>query len=424
MANNQQTLGFSYFSAPEFLIKNRIDTWFPLLKELGGKQLIIEASFNRAIPEDVFQTAYANDQEIIIHFTDELPLARKFNDVAVLLDTYAKWGVKYVILGSQPNCKSGWTNSGWRNDNLVDHFLDRFIPLADYLEKLGLTPVFPPLQPGGDYWDTAFLEMAIRGLKRRQMDALLDKLCLASFGHTFNRSLTWGEGGPENWPSTLPYATPEGQEDQIGFNNYEWLQAIVERTTGKRPTVLIMDAGNPAVDLSLAGADTSLERLQLIVEACHGAESDTETSLPALDGSILACTFDLDTLSMLLGGNLSVASLKSLFGVNDESASADKGKSTFNGKPITHYLLLPAHETGVSDVVLKKVRPIIKQCNPTIGFSLEEAKLAKKVSVFPDPVIFPDAKIAALRAAGCTVEILPQSGIEIATLLHSMSSRN
>ncbi len=256
------------------------------------------------------------------------------------------------------------------------------------------------------------------------MDVLLEKLCLASVGYTFNRSLTWGEGGPENWPSTQPYATPEGQEDQLGFNNYEWLQAIVERTTGKRPTVLIMDAGNPAVDVSLAGADTSLERLQLIVEACHGSESDVEASLPVFDGSILACTFDLDTLSMLLGGNLSVASLKSIFGINNGNTLASEDKSTFKGKPITHYLLLPARETGVSDVVLKKVRPIIKQCNPTIGFSLEEAKLAKKVSIFPDPVIFPDAKIAALRAAGCTVEILPQSGIEIATLLHGMSSRN
>ena len=220
-----------------------------------------------------------------------------------------------------------------------------------------------------------------------------------------------------------PIRTPEGQEDQLGFNNYEWMQAIVERLTGKRPTVLILDAGNPAVDLNMAGIDTSLERLQLIVEACNGAETATDINLPELNGSLLACTFDLDTLSTLLGGNLSIAALQSIFKGNRAEPSAD-GKSTFNGKPIAHYLLLPAHETGVSDVVLKKVRPIIKQCNPTIGFSLEEAKLAKKVTIFPDPVIFPDAKIDALRAAGCAVEILPQSGIEIATLLHGMPSRN
>lgn len=424
MSDIRQNLGFSYFSAPEYLIKNRVETWFPILKELGSKQIIIEASFDRAVPEDVFQTASQNGQEIIIHFVEELPLARKFNDVAVLLDTYARWGVKYVILGNQPNSKSGWSKTGWRNDNLVDHFLDRFIPLADYIEKLGLIPVFPPLQPGGDYWDTAFLEMAIRGLKRRQMDTLLDKLCLASFGYTFNRSLTWGAGGPENWPGARPYATPEGQEDQLGFNNYDWMQSVVERITGKRPAALILDAGNPAVDLTLAGTDTSLERMQLIVKACQGSETGENVELPDMDGSLIACTFDLDTLLTLFGGDLSIAALRAIFLVDGADTPDTKYKSGLNEKPIAHYLLLPAHETGVSDAVLKKVRPIIKQCNPTIGFSLEEAKLARKVSVFPDPVIFTDEKINALRLAGCSVEILPQSGIEIATLLHGMPPRN
>lgn len=424
MSNIQQNLGFSYFSAPEYLIKNRVETWFPILKDLGSKQIIIEAGFDRAVPEDVFQTAYENDQEIIIHFVDELPLARRFNDVAVLLDTYARWGVKYIILGNQPNSKSGWSKTGWRNDNLVDHFLDRFIPLADYIEKLGLIPVFPPLQPGGDYWDTAFMDMAIRGLKRRQMDLLLTKLCLASFGYTFNRSLTWGAGGPENWPGAQPYATPEGQEDQLGFTHFEWMQSVVERITGKRPAVLIIDAGNPAVDLNLAGSETSLERMQLIIEACQGINPDASLELPDLDGSLIACTFGLDTLLTLFGGDLSIAALRNIFNAKDLKTEESDQKSKTNNKPIAHYLLLPAHEMGVSDVVLKKVRPIIKQCNPTIGFSLDEAKLAKKVSVFPDPLIFPDEKINALRLAGCAVEILPKSGIEIATLLHGMPSRN
>ena len=424
MSDIRQNLGFSYFSAPEYLIKNRVETWFPILKELGSKQIIIEASFDRAVPEDVFQTAYENDQEIIIHFVEELPLARKFNEVAVLLDTYARWGVKYIILGNQPNSKSGWNKTGWRNDNLVDHFLDRFIPLADYIEKLGLTPVFPPLQPGGDYWDTAFLEMAFRGLKRRQMDTLLDKLCLASFGHTFNRSLTWGAGGPESWPGARPYATPEGQEDQMGFNNYEWMQAVVERTIGKRPAALIMDAGNPAVDPNLAGSDTSLERIQLIVKACRGAEPVVDAELPKLNGSLIACMFDMDTLLALFDGDLSITALRAIFQVEDAGAPDTGKKSQENDKPIAHYLLLPAHKAGVSDVVLKKVRPIIKQCNPTIGFSLEEAKLARKVSVFPDPVIFTDKELNALRLAGCAVEILPQSGMEIATYLHGMPPRN
>lgn len=420
MANIRQNLGFSYFSAPEYLIRNRVETWFPILNSLGSSQLILEASFDRAIPEDVFQTAYENGQEIIIHFKGELPLARKFNEVAILLDTYARWGVKYIILGDQPNSKSGWASTGWRNDNLVDHFLDRFIPLADYIEKLGLIPVFPPLQPGGDYWDTAFMEMAIRGLQRRQMSALLEKFCIASYAHTFSRSLTWGAGGPESWPSARPYGTPEGQQDQLGFNHFEWMQAVVERTCGERPSVLILDAGNPATDQS--NRDQALESIQRVVKACLGEELAQE--MPALDGSLLACTFDLDTLAEVLEGNLTVSALQAIFKSGEDGNLGSAGKAIGDEKPITHYLLLPAHETGVSDVVLNKVRPIIKQYSPTVGFSLEEAKLAKRVSVFPDPLLFTDEKLNTLRAAGCSVEILPQSGIEIATFLSGMPTRN
>jgi hypothetical protein len=71
----------------------------------------------------------------------------------------------------------------------------------------------------------------------------------------------------------------------------------------------------------------------------------------------------------------------------------------------------------VSDVVLNKVRPLIKKFRPTLGFSIEEALHAAKVTVFPDPNIFTAEQINKLRVAGCDVEILPQAGIEIATLL-------
>jgi hypothetical protein len=86
-------------------------------------------------------------------------------------------------------------------------------------------------------------------------------------------------------------------------------------------------------------------------------------------------------------------------------------------KHLAHYLLLPSYESGVSDVVLNKVRPIIKKLHPTMGFSLEEASHAEKVSIFPDPYLFKEQQINQLRSAGCEVEILPESGIEIATRL-------
>lgn len=426
MRKTIQTIGFTYFSAPEFLIKKRVETWFPLLQQMGGSQVILESSFTRAIPEDVFQTAEENGLEPIIHFTSELPLARTFNDLSIVLDAYARWGVQYIILGDKPNTKPAWPAAGWHFDNLVDHFLDRFIPLANYIEQIGMTPVLPPLQPGGDYWDTAFLEKVLEGLKRRQMSALLDKLCLASYGYTFNRPLSWGAGGPEQWSSSKPYLTPEGEQDQIGFQNFEWQQAIALRVTGRQYPALILDAGYPGKSELVKGSEPVIEAIQLVLDACQGAENEavaSETAYPVLNGSLLGCTFSLDTLLEVLQGELTVEVLGTIFkaanGKGTKSATAVTSQ-----KQIAHYLLLPWHDSGVSDVVLNKVRPVIKQLRPTIGFSVEEARQAKKVSVFPDPLLFPESVINGLRAAGCSVEILPQSGIEIATHLQSTAFRN
>ena len=424
MRKSIQSLGFSYFSTPEYLIRKRVETWFPLMAQLGGTQVILPASISRAIPEDVFQSAKDNGLEPIVHFTTELPLARKFNDLSIILDSYARWGVQYVILGDKPNTKSAWQGTGWQYDNLVDHFLDRFIPIANYVEQIGMTPVLSPLQPGGDYWDTAFIEKFFTGLKRRQMTALLEKICLASYGYAFDRPLSWGAGGPEQWPSSRPYLTPEGQEDQMGFQNFDWIQAIALRVTGRKFPVLILDAGNNGNGSAVKDSDSVIETIQLILEACRGTDyAALSNEYPRFNNNLLGCTFSLDTLLKVFGGELSIDILGSIFKPGSKGFS-NSVKNISTQKQISHYLLLPWHDSGVSDVVLNKVRPVIKQLRPTIGFSIEEAARAKRVTVFPDQLLFTDKVINDLRSAGCSVEILPQSGIDIATHLQSTAFRN
>jgi len=216
----------------------------PVLKQLGASAVVIQSGFDKAIPEDIFLAARDQQLTPVVHFTMELPLARKFNEVAFLMDVYAKWGVSEVILGNKPNSKSSWTATAWHYDSIVDHFLDRFIPLANHAVRAGLSPALPPLQPGGDYWDTAFVELVLGGLKRRQMEGILDCLSLTSYGYTFNRPLSWGAGGPERWLGVKPYQTPEGQQDQLGFNNYAWQNAMGLRATGKNFPISILDAGS------------------------------------------------------------------------------------------------------------------------------------------------------------------------------------
>jgi hypothetical protein len=419
MDRNKQALGFEYFSSPEFLVLKRVRDWLPVLKQLGASAVVIQSGFDKAIPEDIFLAARDQQLTPVVHFTMELPLARKFNEVAFLMDVYAKWGVSEVILGNKPNSKSSWTATAWHYDSIVDHFLDRFIPLANHAVRAGLSPALPPLQPGGDYWDTAFVELVLGGLKRRQMEGILDCLSLTSYGYTFNRPLSWGAGGPERWLGVKPYQTPEGQQDQLGFNNYAWQNAMGLRATGKNFPISILDAGSSGMKFVQSNYQAMKKDIKTIYASILGklAPNSSKTEMAVmLDDSVKQVFFSLDNIAKLMQNKISSKELIEFFKEPKHAGKTIKSVED-SGKVFDHYLLLPAHTSGISDVILNKIRPLIKHRQTTVGFSPSEAKFARKVSIYPDPIVFSDEVIDELRSAGCTVEILPDSGIDIATMI-------
>ncbi len=417
MINSSIKLGYSYFQKPEYFVKKQVVEWTSSLKKQGASMILLESSFTRAIPEDVFLTAKEYELEPIIHFTSELPLARKFNDISILLDVYARWGVRKVIFGDRPNLRQAWLSTGWQFENLVDHFLDRFIPLANYGVHKGLTPILSPLQPGGDYWDTAFAELAFKGLRQRRLDEVIEKLVLGCYGFTFSKKLTWGSGGPQRWPLSKPYLTPDGQEDQLGFHNYEWIQAIAEQSIGVKLPVIILNAGHPGTIYSQPDSEKTLIDIQTIQSTLSNQnEPESKSSEMEIDQSIEGILFSLPTFAQIVPESLTPKSFLQMFQEKDGKQEAKTNTKKVQ-KIISHYLLLPSRSSGVADVVLNKVRPIIKKYQPTVGFSLDEAALAQKVSIYPDSLLFSEEKINTLRASGCQVEILPESGIDIATSL-------
>ncbi len=420
MMKSQQEIGFAYFTSHEYQISRVADEWLKALKRVGASVVILQSAFDRAVSEDIFRCAIDHNLAPIVHFTDELPLARKFNHTAFLLDIYAKWGVSHVIFGDKPNSKDAWQSAGWHYENIVDHYLDRFIPLANHAVRNNMVPVLSPLIPGGDYWDTAFIELVLSGLKRRHLDKILEQVMLSSFGYTFNKPISWGKGGPEQWPSTKPYNTPEGQEDQIGFHNFEWLQAAGERAIGKKLPIIILDAGHTSLTSSNGDLNSSTEYMKTIYELClaKSAQDDLPNKQSFFDNSIGWCTFSLDTMRSAYGNSLAVETFIQMFDDSGDKISHPKSDEP-NKKMISHYLLLPAYGSGVSDAVLNKVRPLIKHYHPTVGFSIAEAAYAQKVSVYPDPVVFSEEKLIQLRSTGSIVEMLPESGIDIATLIQN-----
>jgi hypothetical protein len=72
--------------------------------------------------------------------------------------------------------------------------------------------------------------------------------------------------------------------------------------------------------------------------------------------------------------------------------------------PIDHYLLLPSYDWGIPENVLDRIRPIIRETRPTIGFSLIEAMNARKVTVWNEDGAFSEHDLQMLREAGCQID--------------------
>ena len=213
-------IGFHYFQDTAHYTNKDLNLWLPELKKLKAAWLIIQSDASRAIPEQFIHGLIQQAITPIVHFNLRLPDAPSPADLHAILEAYAHWGVKYVVLFNTPNLISSWSQASWSQQDLVERFIDRFLPLAIEAAKVGLTPVFPPLEPGGDYWDTSFLRSALSSIKRRGYQSLLNNMPIAATSYTFNHDLTWGEGGPEKWQEVKPYFTPVNSEDQCGFNNY------------------------------------------------------------------------------------------------------------------------------------------------------------------------------------------------------------
>ena len=64
---------------------------------------------------------------------------------------------------------------------------------------------------------------------------------------------------------------------------------------------------------------------------------------------------------------------------------------------------------------LDVIRPYLLRHHPTLGFSLAEAALAKRVTILGGEQIFPEDELDKLRHAGCEVERVTGDGTSIAT---------
>jgi hypothetical protein len=439
----QNRLGFHYFADAQHYRESDLRAWLPELQSLGANWLVLSAPSDRSIPEVFLRGLLAGGIIPILHFTTSLPSLQKNKDIPTFLATYAKWGVQYVIFGDRPNTHQAWSAATWAQEDLVERFLDIFLPVAESAVKLGMIPVLPPLEPGGSYWDTTFLQSLMQSLVRREKNDLLDALVVSAYAWTHGKPLSFGNGGPERWAGARPYFTPVDEEDQRGFNIFEWYESLINAVLGKSLPIMLLGTGIPGNDLSANAPEISEAEHATINMAITRAISGEDVDDPSANGKTITalpeyilCT----NLATLAATENTPAAKYAWFKPNARNLPVvgalrqwqSSRSSSFNPIPpprvkhtllgdnirfIGHYILLPSYEWGVSDWHLDVVKPFVKKYQTTIGFSIDEAKHAARVTVIGNTQSIPEDTVDQLRLAGCLVERISGDGTSIASQL-------
>jgi hypothetical protein len=450
---SRSRLGFHYFPDTLHYRASDLYTWLPELKAMGTGWLTLVAPLQYAIPEPFLHGLQGAGIEPILHF--RLPLSHQAHDdtLGLLFRAYAGWGVRYVALFDRPNQRSSWPVSAWAQSDLVERFLDIFLPVANAALEAGLVPIFPPLEPGGDYWDTAFLRAALEGLARRGMDTLLESLHLSAYAWADEHALEWGVGGPERWPGGRPYLPTADQQDQRGFYIFDWYLAEAGAALGSPRPILLLAAGR---QLSSSAVSDEIEFKELehanvnlsIARRFMPGDNAADTSDP-VSSLVLACNFWLlaadpnDPLSsqawfqadgyrlpvvdafrqLAIGKSVAQTELQPQQPASGPNLQAvpSRSENLHPGMPksIDHYLLLPMTEWGAAEWHLDAARPYILKHHPTVGYSTEEASLAEHITVVGGEQVFSEEQLNILRQRGCQVTRISGDGTEIATQLAS-----
>jgi hypothetical protein len=440
-------LGFHYFPDTLHYREKDLNIWLPDLLSLGAAWLTLLAPLERAIPEFFLDSLLESGIQPVLHFPAQVGQMPDLRELRTLLEHYARWGVTYVALYDCPNCRENWRPDLWAQINLVERFLDLYLPQAEMAKDIGLTPVFPPLEPGGDYWDLAFLSTALRSLRRRGCVSLLEKLVLGAYGWSNGHAMDWGKGGAARWPEARPYYTPPGSQDQRGFHIFDWYIELSRKELGISLPVVLLRAGNCISSGSDGGLDDGMQHAVhnlSLARLVNGDDQEEPTSEP-LATELLTCNFWLlaaaegspqveqawfkpdgaklpvvDVFRHWIAGKQEQKQPGRIrpsqeYDVLEIEIPVDESQEGPPHRNIDHYVLLPLYAWGAADWDLAAIQPLLQDGHPTIGFSLAEARLAARVTVVGGEGAVSAEALTMLQSAGCRVERLMEDGTLVAT---------
>ncbi|HAF61641.1 MAG TPA: hypothetical protein DCK95_04875 [Anaerolineaceae bacterium] len=297
-----------------------------------------------------------------------------------LINNLANLHVKRLILFDRPNRQDFWDPQTWVKPDLLEIFLEKFSLLAEKCLEKNIQPVFPPLQPAGDFWDTVFLRLALQTLQEKGKTALLESLTLSAYAWTNNHPLQWGAGGPERWPASTPYYTPQDGENQQGFRIFDWYQANVKAVLNHSLPILLLQAGRSA-EYGTSPEIQQLSIVQDILEVLYPnlyAGGDDQLLKEPIPPEVATCNFLVELDWQSLQGIF--AKIQDAQAAQKETILSPEQKKTLPD-PFVHYLLLPDESWQSDPRKAAALQPFLNKFHPHTGVSVNEALDASEVTL-------------------------------------------
>ncbi len=417
--DNDTGIGFHYSLLPSHLGVEAGRFWLPALESLGARWLVVRLTDSKIVASGLFSAlGRAGIETVALLDPPEVgSLSRKA--VSDAASACAKVGVRYMAVYDRPNCVDKWNTSEWFRPNPAQRLADCLFPCMQAVADKGLIPVLPALDPCGDYWDIGFLNEILRLLVSSRYSPLVESMALGIRNFAYNRPLGWGKGGKSVWTDTGPYYRPSGQQDHVGFSLFEWYDEIVEDVLGQHvPMVAIangtvvgddFDKDFPEVD-ERTHSIRSVEMARMLIEGelpdyvmnhaywvLHGYSGDPKHQ---------SDWFSDD------GGELPAVSALKLMLKSPRPGLATNGESdpARARRPIYHYVFFYSPSTPPlgggweRSSLMEAVSYYVDRFEPVVGFDIEEAKRASRVTLVGGDLQVGAALEGELKAAGCLVE--------------------
>jgi hypothetical protein len=406
MGMSNKRLGYHYYPDDRHYSQADLETWLPILRSLGANWLTLRGSTERAIPEYFVRGLLHANIQPIIHITSDITTFQ-ISDLMPLLGSYGRWGVRHLVVFDRPNMKASWGEASWSRRGLVERFVDIIVPVLEATRAAGMRPAFSPLEPGGDYWDTAFLSQALASLDRRGKRDLLKDLTLATYAWTFNRPLDWGLGGPERWPEARPYHTPIGCQDQRGLRVFDWYASISRKGLAFPLPMLVVAGGALSRDAQQAplAPDAQAEQNLSIARSLEGDSFPPQV----LNFAFYPLTCDHEHPDYGSAWFPAMDNPRPVVSIFRRYVNAPEAPPVRQGKrrQIDHYILLPTDSGPSFHQRWNALGALALASQAVIGFSSDVARYARRVTIIGDASLIPVQTENELRTAGCEVQRVP-----------------